>query len=220
MTDEKTYKFSELSPVAQDRAIQDNLYICVEDDWWHCSVEDMAQTLESIGINTYIDRLYHHAKDGKRRIVREPQVYFGLHTQGLGACFEGTYSYNPDAIAHAMEYCEHSDDQTLLESVLKLYAIQRVHKFGISVRCTHQGSYSHENSVSFDGDHINICYDEEGWPSDEEFELVYEILRDIMKWMYRFFDNEYDYLTSEEYIRDYLTDCADYLEFDIDGVKV
>lgn len=65
-----TYSFDELSPEAQQKAIDDNRFAFVDDDWWSdCTLVEWKETLNEKGF------------EGST-------IYFDLFGKGGGACFD------------------------------------------------------------------------------------------------------------------------------------
>jgi hypothetical protein len=148
---------------------------------------------------------------GKTR--EEPQIeWSGFSSQGDGACFEGTYTYQP-GIAKAIADEVPADGEsnimlrriaTELESYGKMSAV-------LTKRNHH---YSHPYTVE-----IEVCDLEQETVASEYFtERVSETLRDFMKWIYRNLEAEYDYQNADEQIAE--TIIANEYEFYADGKRV
>jgi hypothetical protein len=190
------YKFEELSEEAQKKAIEDNYQINVEYTEWDDSVRDDAVSI------------------GKLMGIDISRIYFtGFSSQGDGACFEGNYQYNKNCVKELKEYAP--EDKTLHGIVERLQAIQKKHFYKLSANVKHSGHYYHEMctdiSVYKDG---NYMYSDSEQEAEEELK---DILRDYMRWIYRTLEKEYDYMTSEEAIKE--TIIANDYEFTKDGSR-
>lgn len=174
--------------------IDEHRYINVEHDWWEHVVERIKE-------------------DQAKRGVTVNKVYFtGFWSQGDGACFEGRI-YSGD-MATFMEA------HGLHEKFPHTYRLAQ--HGGLGLRLRHRGSYYHEHSVDFDwweesienvwqGDFNDVveacfpvwdrCVEEER----EDFTTAAEgALRDAMRDAYRRLEEEYEYLTSDEAVRETL----------------
>lgn len=189
-------KFQDLTEEAQAAALDKLRDINVEFDWWTCSYEYFVDICSSFGLDIY-------------------KIYFsGFWSQGDGASFEGDFEWKepdfskiPDAIASSV--------QTLKEqsALVRTYDSDSYLIVGIS----QSGTYYHENTMSFevtfydsgdddDVEAMEMLLDEEG---------IKDAFRDIARWFYSCLEDEYEYLTSDEAIKETI-DANDY-EFDEDG---
>ena len=64
----------------------------------------------------------------------------------------------------------------------------------------HTGHYCHEHSVT-----INVFRDDDADVTEDDQETVTELLRDLMRWLYRTLETEHDYLLSDECVDDSIT---------------
>jgi len=78
----------------------------------------------------------------------------------------------------------------------ELQSIQRPKFYGVEASVTHRGYYQHENCTE-----INV-FDRGSWADGETEEAVKDCLRDFMRWIYSQLESEYEYLTSDECVRD------------------
>lgn len=185
------YSFEELNEAAQEKAIQRYREADPLDyEWWDFVYEDAKRLGALIGIE--IDRIY----------------FSGFWSQGDGACFEGSYSYKKGGVK-ALK-CEAPLDEELHKVAADLQEVQRRAFYKLEATVTHTGRYYHEHSTS-----IHVFGERARWAEDAEEEGISEALRDFMCWIYSYLESEYEYLTSDEAIRETL--IANEYEFDEDG---
>ena len=156
----------------------------VKDSRWYTNVYEQFETdLEGTGFEA-------------------DDIYFsGFSSQGDGAMFEGSFELSKDS------------ELSLIESYVKDKRIVKLIKAGriwLEVEFKHWGHYHHENShtawlaVELYGDHISDGYQIESYLNDGTvYEAVRDSYRDLCKSLYRQLNDEYNYLTSKEYLLDY-----------------
>ena len=110
--------------------------------------------------------------------------------RGMGACFEGNYSYSKGwrekLKAHAPK------DKELLRIGLALSKAQRPSFYLCSATIKHSGFYNHSGCMQIDVD----CID--GSATQEQEEAVEQALRDFADWIYKQLEMEYEYQMSDE----------------------
>ena len=185
-----TYAFEELTPEAQETAIETCHEINVDDDYWHESTIDDAKTIGAL-IGIEIDNIY----------------FSGFWSQGDGACFEGSYEYKKGGLKAIKEYAPR--DAELHRIAKGLQDLQRVNFYKLSATVRQSGHYYHENCTEINTEKDYECIDQD--TSDE----LAELLRDLMKWIYRALESDYEFQTGEAQILD--TILANEYEFNKDG---
>lgn len=186
------YKFDELSPDAQQHALENQARYEAEDFDYECVFDDAAEIADLFGLDirhtrkTRMNGEHHYA----------PTIYYsGFCSQGDGACFEGTYSYKAGALKAVKEYA--GRDKELHRIVKALQDIQRKNFYQLTARCKHSGHYYHSGCMSVDVERS----DDKEMTADAE-ETVKECLRDFADWIYKQLEQEYDYGTGEEACRE------------------
>ena len=210
--EEKTeFEFSELSDCAKDKAREQyrgGNY--PEYDWWDSVYEDATRmgALMGVHINTTT------RKTRLGRDIHEIDISFsGFWSQGDGASFAGGYQYVPDAIGKIKAEC---NDEELLRIASELTILQLTrrlqgkHFFGATV--TKSGRFSHSGGMDAN---VNVEDEDEDEDITGLEEDVTRLMRDFADWIYRQLKDEYDYLTSDECIDQYLNDSDDL--YDEDG---
>lgn len=192
------YLFDELSPVAQAVAIEAECNAQSElFDGADCVYEDAANIGDILGIDlrtrkvTWGDGSIHWANC---------IYYSGFSSQGDGACFEGSYQYAKGSRAAIRAYAP--SDTELHRIADDLYNLQRRFFYGLIAITRHRGHYYHSGCMIVDVTHDRD--DSRALPEDE----LTQLLRDFADWIYRRLEAEYDYCTSDETAREYLSDSG------------
>ena len=186
------YKFSELSPEAQQYALEKLSRFEAEVFDYECVFDDAAEIADLFGLDIRQTRITR--RNGEHYYA--PTIYYsGFCYQGDGACFEGTYSYKAGALKAVKDYA--GRDKDLHRIVKALQDIQRKNFYQLTARCKHSGHYYHSGCMSVDV----ARSDDKEMTADAE-ETVEECLRDFADWIYKQLENEYDYRTSEEACRE------------------
>lgn len=198
------YTFGELSDKAKQRAIEDRRQVEAE-NFDHDYIYEDFQTIAGIlGIELGMRE--------RRRAIGvilhdSPKIwYHGFSSQDDGACFEGRYTYAREAHRAIREHAP--QDEELHRIADELYRIQQAYSCSLTATITHTGHYYHSRSVDIDVD------GDRNLP-DETCKTVSEALRDLMDWLYKQLQTDYDYRTSDEAITEWLTDSDD--EYTADG---
>ena len=166
------YEIIELNDKAIQTAIENHRDINVDHDWWQNVYEDFKSICEILGVET-------------------DDIEFAMFCQGSGASFTGTYQYKSDALDKIKEYAPNDE---------KLHAIaDALHACGeCSATINRQAHHSsHENSVTI------YVYDKDGdYAENETQDAVIDALRNLMRWLFKSLEEDYEYLTSDEAVVD------------------
>ena len=199
------YRYNELSEEAKEKAR----------DWYRSACEfdyeyvydDFEQICEHLGIEL----------DSKRGRTG-PAIYFtGFWSQGDGACFEGRWRYKEGSVEAIKAWAP--QDQELARIAQTLAHLQAQYDNQLVARVSHSDRYCHEYSVTIDVDLADWPVDEDGDELEVDLqeveEAVSEALRDLMRWLYRKLEEDYEYRNSEEVVDEALEDLG--YEFLEDG---
>ena len=174
-----------------ERTIDKHRHINVEHhDWWDCTCDMFKEDMKEQGI--YISNTY----------------FSGFCSQGDGACFEG----HLDDVPLFLEKNYKPDDYPMIRKLLDSGGTV---KFSVS----HSGHYYHENRTQYyiEADRLEHVLDMptefheqivEQWDSILDTEIVdfekqsVEIFKNNMRELYRKLEQEYDYLTTDEAVRE------------------
>ncbi len=186
------YKLDELSPEAQQHALEEQARFESENFDYECVFDDAAIIADLFGLDLRQTR--ETRMNGEHHY--EPNIYYsGFCSQGDGACFEGRYEYKPGALKAVKEYAPL--DKELHQIVKELQDIQKKNFYQLTAKCIHSGHYYNSGCMSMDVERS----DGKEMTADAE-DGVKEFLRDFADWIYRRLENEYDYRTSEEGCRE------------------
>jgi hypothetical protein len=150
--------------------------------------------------------------NGKTR--EEPRIeWSGFSSQGDGACFEGTYTYQPGIAAAIATEAPGNDSG---ENIILRRIATELESYGVlSATLTKRDHhYSHPYTVEievYDSEGIDITTGTRG-------KAVAQALRDFMNWIYRNLEAEYDYQNADEQIEEAI--ISNEYEFYADGKRV
>ncbi len=178
-----------------DALIDKHRYLNVEDSYWYQGIYgDVKQEQAEHGVT--VDRCY----------------FSGFYSQGDGACFIGRIMGED-----MLKFMEAHGLDTKHPFTAKL-----AKRKGVGVNINHRDRYYHENSVDFGFyyEQFNYVSDDasdpvmetiyEVWQAEQEKEIsdfedaVKDTLRSAMQDLYRRLEEEHDYQTSDEQVRDAL----------------
>ena len=204
-TETKVYSFAELSPEAQQRAMEHVSAAASEcfGENLSCEYDHFADTAKLLGwdIRTRIVRL----KNGTMRT--EPAIYYsGFWSQGDGACCEGTWRAT-DCRAKELkkEFPQDAELHRIADEFAGVAALYPDASFSVK----HCGRYYHSGCTEFDFDSGCDQEVDEGSERDRAFHARYGVADDLkttarrfMDWIYSRLEAEYEYQTGEEAARE------------------
>lgn len=199
MSDTKTAldhpRWTALSRKRQDELLEEYRYINTEHEWWDFTYESFVEECEKKGIDVNADDIN----------------FSGFCSQGDGACFAGRVSSWAVVL-----------DAVKMPELLKLAT-----ENDWSFRTTTRGRYSHSGTMtgSLDADLPENPYDEDEEPLqftawevanpwttsmlDDLEEALTDHFRELADGLYRELESEYEYLTDDETIVDWILDSLD-----------
>jgi hypothetical protein len=155
------------------------------------------------------DGVYAWAKEDAAKFgLGIEDIYFsGFSSQGDGASFVGELRFNECDVTDLNEGAKELYD--VLAGMYGLIKIVEDYS-ALRVYIEQRGNYYHENTMGFG----YTCYNADAIDPiiDTKLEEVEEALRGYARWIYRTLEKDYDYLTSDEAIDEYLDDYTDYNE--------
>jgi hypothetical protein len=204
------YKYDELSERAKERARDWLREVSAGDsDWSEYVIEDFATIAAFCGWD--IKQRAVKLMSGGTRM--EPQVYWsGFAMQGSGACFEGDWSANAvntrGLRAHAPR------DRELHRIGARFNKLKRAAPSltDAGARARHTGRGEHEHTVTFESWGLGTERTREA-----REESLAEASRDLMRWLYRALEREYEYQNADEQIAESIR--ANEYEFDEHGKR-
>lgn len=190
------FKYNELSQEAQKRAR----------DWY--------RNLNSQD-SSWSDFVIEDAKEvGKRLGFEIDKVYFsGFYSQGSGACFEGTFRSSQFKLGEIQQYTPQDKELHRIAAEIEKIVNQF---YAIHLKVRHSGHYYHKFCTNFE---VSITDNEDNEidtkeAADAEKYLI-ELSRDLMEWIYRALEKEYEYLNEDEQIAESL--IASNFDFEENG---
>jgi hypothetical protein len=183
----EAYEFGELDDGTKERVRERFRQTSLDYTWWNHVYDDIKHVGKIIGIK--IDEIY----------------FTGFGDQGDGACFEGSYGYAKGSVKGIAAYAP--QDVELHRIARGLQAIQRQRFYGLYARVRPSYQYMHENCTCMD------VYDHRKYGTVCDLDVensIKELLRDFMCWMYKRLETEYEYLTSDACIEEFISsnDCV------------
>lgn len=211
MTDveEKTeFKFEELSERAKQKAREE--YTSGDYpgyDWWGNVYEDAVRIGQMLGIE--IGTTTHVSTKGRNYTTIN--IWFcGFSSQGDGACFDGDYRYAPDAAKHIDQETNDEELLRIAKELTLMHVTQRLQGLEYFTAAIHA-----ERNNSIRTEIRDWGVDEVGEPDEKAFA---QLMQDFADWIYARLEEENDYLYSDEYVDERLSenDCV----FDESGVMI
>jgi len=188
------YGFKELTLEVQQRVIDASRYFWVEyAGWYEFTFDDFEEVCKCLGVEIA------RGRQGSRDIH-----FSGFCNQGDGASFEGQHRYRKGWRKALKTYAP--VDETLESIGEALQEAQLRARYNIQVTVTVAGHYCHSGCMRVDAE----LWDEERPVGDETLnqgeESITKALRRLADWLYVRLNDEHDYLTGDEYIREALSE--------------
>ena len=195
------YKFDELPTDAAKETARSWMRQRAGEDGFgaECVLDDAKEALKVLGYR--VDNIY----------------YRGFSSQGDGACFTGNFyasDYDSKGTNGAQKLLvDRPTDKELARCAAELERILLACP-ELSASISHFGHYSHEMSTRFD---IDLGDEENRDESldDETEEAFKEVSQDLMRWIYKALETDYEYRMSDEAIEEDIR--ANEYEFTEDG---
>ena len=189
------FNFHELDKHIQERVIEKNRDINVDDSYWHeCVIEDFEQILSFVG--------YYDIKCS----------FSGFWSQGDGASFTAKYSYEKGALKKVMDY--YPSDKELHQIVKNIQNLQKKNFYSLNGKIGKSGSnYCHSYTMI-----VDYLERADGKEPTDEAELEFRTQsRYLAEWLYEALEADYNSLTSDEAV---INSLQGYREFTADGELV
>ena len=186
------YTFAELSKEAKQHAREKFRDINMEHGWWEHVYEDADTIAAMIGIE--IERREHRQRknyDGGADIQ-----FSGFASQGDGASFTGTWTYEENGAAAVRDHAPLDEKLHAIADELDRLGRQFGPNWRATITRSHRGgNYVHENMVDID---LEDTDDEDTSFTTEQDKAIGEALRSFMTWIYRQLEAEYFAQTNDE----------------------
>ena len=192
------FKYNELSKGAKEKAREWYRKASSNDTYWsECVIDDAKAAGKLMGFD--ISKVY----------------YSGFWSQGSGACFEGSFlssEFEPGGIQkYAPQDMELARIANEIEKIVNQF-------YSIYLKVKHSGHYSHENCTVFD---VSIADNQDNEIDTKEAaeaeKALIKLSRDLMKWIYRNLEKEYEYQNRDEVVGENIESNG--YDFTLDGAK-
>lgn len=208
-TEKKTeFKFDELSERAKQTARENYMSGDYPDyNWWDVIYDDAVHMARLLGIEIGGTR----RTTARGHTYTDTNIWFsGFCSQGDGAYFDGDYSFAPNAVKNIEQ---ETTDEELLRIAMELTLMQLTQR--LNGHEYFRGSISSGNGNNIKTEIRDWGVDEVGEPGEEDFR---QLMQDFADWIYERLEDEYDYLCSDKYVDERLSenDCV----FDEDGAII
>ncbi len=202
------YRFDELSSQAQEKALRELWDINVNYNWWEDTIDNWDAELEKQGFTN-------------------PKIYFsGFYSQGDGACFDCD-GFDYDAILNSFVSEFDSEDMLALcsDDTAMLKCFRNHRDTFINLLSDSCETLIQANSTRYCHEHTRSLVLYRNFDRNR-FKRIHRIVENLTEWLeekrkelcrkiYRELETEYEYLTSDEAIRE--TIKANDYEFYEDG---
>lgn len=170
----EVFKFSELSEQAKEKARDWYRQAGESDQWWDGIYEDVKEIAKLMGVE--IERI----------------GFSGFCSQGDGAHFVGSFKYAQGCAKAVADYAPL--DKEVQQIAKEWQALQAVNFYKLTGTVKHSGHYQHENCTVFEVNRLDT------WASSDVEDAVKEVLRDLMRYIYRRLEKEYDWQNSDSQV--------------------
>lgn len=191
----KIFQFNELDAIAQKKAIEHFHDLNVDHEWWELNYEYFASICELIGVEVDIKNTHHS----------------GFYNQGSGAAVTADIDLKKlvEGIAGKVWEDEHGIETTkrlrlqncpVDKRVLRLiYAINQCGRMNCeySFKASHKGNNTFLRFACYLPDQPNISGE-----IDKLETWLKDVANSITNFLYRLLEEDYDYLTGEEAIKE------------------
>lgn len=209
VTHTTAYKFDELSDSAKENA-RDwwREHVFSDNNDWDFVYDDANRMAELMGIDISTSPVRLMGGGSRQKL----DIYFsGFSSQGDGACFEGSYRYKKGAV-RAIKYetgfgykkpdgTIGTGDEELIRIAKALQEVQRRNFYRLYATVKHRGHYSHSRCTDIEVEDCENPYRDLKGDDD----VVAELLRDFMDWIYAQLEREYEWQCSDENVDECIT---------------
>lgn len=212
------YFYNELSDKAKERAREWYREGNLDYDWWDFLYDDFERRAKELGIELSYRSI--PLMNGKTR--SEPEIYFsGFYHQGSGSSFVGRWRASDIKLDKLKAECPTDKELHRIGGILADCAKEDGEMWSditakgdnwISVE-THDGDTLAETLIKLD--YESNEYARLTQSSQQRADEVTEALRNFNRWIYRCLEKEYEWLNSDEHIKESI--IATEYEFTEDG---
>ena len=192
------YTLDELSATAREQARAWYREHALNDDWYQNVFDEFRGICIILGVDIRLYRV--PLPSGGNH--QHPCIWFsGFCHQGDGACFEGDYVYQPQAVSRIREHFPKDADLHRIADLLQAIQLHNSGQLHATIR--HHGRHVHETCMA-----ITV---ERHSPSGQDMTAdseaaVTEAMRELARWLYRWLESEYGWQTSPAIVDDDIID--------------
>ena len=203
--------FKDLPAEIQAKIIDQRRYASVDYLWWDSTYEYIEEVGSAIGI------------DLSYRDNNVPDIRFsGFYSQGDGSLFNAAFNVDQFALARAKCKAEFGAENESLNELVQMVETLYTNLLAFEFKQKCQVDLDDGDKIQFIGNNAYhdvrvsmksfFSYDVQYYPfSTDEFphhEDFLELAKAFNAWIYKRLEEEYDYLTSDEYTKEWLTETT------------
>ncbi|WFV17786.1 MULTISPECIES: antitoxin of toxin-antitoxin stability system [Citrobacter freundii complex] len=182
------YTLDELSDAARENARSWYREHALNDDWYQNVFDGFTGICGILGVD--IKRYTVPLLSGKNR--QQPCIWFsGFCHQGDGACFEGDYAYQPQAVYRIREH--YPEDADLHRIADLLQAIQLYNNGELRATIRHHGQHIHGSCMTIGVERHGTSGQDMATDSEA---AITDAMRELARWLYNWLESEYGWQTS------------------------
>lgn len=182
------YTLDELSESARENARSWYREHALNDDWYQNVFDEFRGVCSILGVDIKMHRVPVPSGGSRQHLC----IWFsGFSHQRDGACFEGDYAYQPQAIYRIREHFPEDADLHRIADLLQAIQLHNGGQLHATIR--HRSHPAHDNGMSIGVERHSPSG--QGMTTDSE-DAVTEAIRDLARWLYAWLESEYGWQTS------------------------
>lgn len=192
------YTLDELSATAREQARAWYREHALNDDWYQNVFDEFRGVCFILGVDIRMYRV--PLPSGGNH---EPRcIWFsGFCHQGDGACFEGDYVYQPQAVYRIREHFPEDADLHRIADLLQAIQLHNSGQLHATIR--HHGQHIHETCMAITVERHSTSAQDMTANSEA---AVTEAMRELARWLYSWLKSEYGWQTSPAIVDDDIID--------------
>lgn len=188
------YTLDELSDAARENARDWYREHALNDDGYQNVFDEFCGVCNILGVGITLYRVPLLPGDSRQHHC----IWFsGSRHQGGGACFEGDYTYQPQAVYRIREH--YPEDADLHRIADLLQAIQLHNSGQLRATIRHHGQNIHQSCMTITVER-HSCSGQD-MTTDSEAAIT-EAIRELARWLYDWLESEYGWQTSPAIVDD------------------
>lgn len=193
------YTLGELAESARENARSWYREHALNDGWYQNAFDEFTGICNLLGVDIKMHRVPvpsggHH---------QHPCIWFsGFCHQGDGACFEGDYAYQPQAVYRIREHFPEDADLHRIADLLQAIQLHNSGQLHATIR--HHGRHVHETCMAITVERHSPSGQDMTADSDA---AVTEAMQLLARWLYGWLESEYGWQTSPAIVDDDIIDA-------------